>query len=161
MNQLKLLMLLPALGVPLLSADVQAGATANGSLCYEFETSGMMRRGSNGIINYDAGSRIIQCPIPMDHTIPASGSTVTFRVYMFDNNSTSGENISCTGWAYNQNSGQVGMSGTMSSGTGTATFTGSRTATATLSAVSSTHVYVVTCTVPGGAASGIHTVRVS
>jgi len=155
------LMLLLPLGVPLLSSDAWAGATANAGTCYEFAETGMMRRGSNGIINYDAVSQTVICPIPVDHTIPAVGSTVTFRVYMFDNNSTSGANISCTGFAYNQNSGQVGMTAAMTSGSGTATFTGVRTATATLSATANTHTYVVQCTIPGGAASGINNVRVS
>jgi hypothetical protein len=150
MNKLKQLSLLPLLGLGLLSGDVFASAsTASGTHCkplsgtnYAFDNTGIRNTGTPG-----NNTIVVACPIPVDTT--ALGSTVSFRMRVFDNSTSTG--FSCTPYVYNQSGSAVASGATKTTGTSQ---TGSLTLggadwTASVPGNVNTNVYVIQCTMPG------------
>ncbi|WP_437895543.1 hypothetical protein [Sorangium sp. So ce124] len=156
MKKLATLTILPALGLLLSSGDVSAGATMNAAACHL--VNGVdVSRATNAIMNLSSNSMTVHCAIPVDHQL---GGTVTFRVRMFDNNDTNGANTICIGYAHDQDGNGLGETPIIESGTGTFTGSVAKTATITVSPQSASHIYGVSCLIPGGGSSGLQTVRV-
>jgi hypothetical protein len=145
--------LLSALGLALLSGDVQAGAvTASGLLCRPLTNVNQFVYGTNGIANVGSTVEQVTCIIPMDNQV--LGTTVTFQMRVFDNSSTHG--FSCTPSIVTE----VGNNApgtpatprtTAASLTGAVTLGGSGGAwSATLSGSNvNTNVYAISCSMPG------------
>ncbi|WP_437294519.1 hypothetical protein [Sorangium sp. So ce426] len=156
MKKLATFAILPALGLVLSPGDVSAGATMNGAACHLVNGIDVLRA-SNAILNQSSNPITIHCAIPIDHQL---GGTVTFRVRMSDGNDLDGMNTTCVGLAHDQDGNDLGSTSAMVSGTGTFTGTVTRTATLTVSPQSASHMYSVSCAIPGGGSSGLFTARV-
>jgi hypothetical protein len=159
-KKLKQLSLLPLLGVAAVSGDVFASAaTASGTHCkpltgttYAYDNTGIRNTGTPG-----SSTIVVSCPIPMDTT--ALGSTVSFRMRVFDNSFSTG--FSCVPYVYSQSGSLIGSGATKTTGTsqtGAVTLGGSDW-TATVSGNVNTNVYMIQCTMPGNS-SIIYTQRV-
>jgi hypothetical protein len=144
--------LLSALGLVLLSGDVQAGAvTASALLCRPLTNPTNFAYGTQGFANVGSNIEQITCIIPMDNQV--LGSSVSFQLRVFDNSSTQG--FSCSPSIVNEVGNGTGGTGAGSRTTGDA-FTGSSTLgsagawTATVSGSNvNTNVYAITCGMPG------------
>lgn len=147
---------LPALGLALFAADVNAGAaTASGTLCRPLGLS-VLAYGTVGAQNINGGP--VSCAVPMDDV--ALGSSVNFRVQVYDNSFTEG--FSCVPSVVSESGATIK---TAAAKTTPANQVGSFTLTGTVQApwpgsVSgnvNTNMYAMQCYVPPG--SVIYTVR--
>jgi hypothetical protein len=143
-----------------LSGDVFASAaTVSGTHCkplsgstYAFDNTGIRNTGTPG-----SSTIVVACPIPMDPT--ALGSTVSFRMRVFDNSFSTG--FSCVPYVYSQSGSLVSSGTTKTTGTsqtGAVTLGGSDW-TVTVAGNVSTNTYVIQCTMPGNS-SIVYTQRV-
>src|SRR5262245_21395653 len=151
---------LPLFALALLSGDVFASAaTVSGTLCKPLSGT-TFAYDNTGIRNTaipSSNTITVSCPIPMDGT--ALGSTVSFRMRVLDNSTSTG--FSCIPYVYNQSGSLVSAGATKTTGTlqtGTVTLGGSDW-TATVSGNVATNIYTIQCTMPGNN-SIIHTQRV-
>jgi hypothetical protein len=151
---------LPLLALALLPGDVLASAaTVSGTHCkplsgstYAYDNTGIRNTGTPG-----SSTIVVSCPIPMDPT--ALGSTVSFRMRVLDNSTSTG--FSCVPYVYSQSGSLVASGATKTTGTsqtGGVTLGGSDW-TATVSGNVATNVYMIQCTMPGNS-SIIYTQRV-
>jgi hypothetical protein len=144
--------LLSAVGLVLLSGDVQAGAvTASALLCRPLTNPSGFVYGTNGIANVSSNVELVTCIIPMDNQV--LGSTVAFQMRVFDNSSTQG--FSCAPTIINEvgngtGGTDAGARTTTEAFTGTSTLGvfGNWTATVSGSNVN-TNVYAIQCSMPG------------
>jgi hypothetical protein len=152
------LSLLPALGIALLSADVNAGAsTASGTLCRP-AVGTSVAYGTVGVQNVGGIMGNVSCAVPMDDV--ALGSSVNFRVSVYDNSST--DSVSCAPYVVNEQGTTVATAAAKVTGVGA---TGAFTLTGTLGAPwpgavagnVNTNMYAIQCQLPPG--SVIYTVR--
>jgi hypothetical protein len=148
------------LGLALLSGDVFASAaTVSGTHCkplagttYAYDNTGIRNTGTPG-----SNTIVVSCPIPMDSA--ALGPTVSFRMRVLDNSTSTG--FSCVPYVYSQSGSLLSSGATKTTGTsqtGAVTLGGSDW-TATVSGNVNTNVYFIQCTMPGNS-SIIYTQRV-
>lgn len=157
------LSILPALGLALLSSDVNASAsTASGTLCRLLAvTSGVgIAYGTVGAQNSGSGPNLatFSCPVPMDDV--ALGSSVNFRVRVYNNSST--DVTSCTPFVNTENGGTAKTAAAKSTpagsiGTFTLTGTGFSPWPGSVPGNVNTNMYAVQCTLPPG--SVVYSVR--
>jgi hypothetical protein len=164
--------------ISLSAGDAGAGITMSAAHCEPVGPNALsggpdyaaFGRDPNVFMNPQPENVRLICPLPIDHQL---GNTVNFRVRMSDQNSDVGKNITCTGYAFNQDGGGgFPASTTMNSGSANPgggainqTYTGTVVKTATLSVATqaSNHFYSVVCTLPqtmGPAISSLVSVRV-
>ncbi len=141
------LAMIASVGVVGLSAGVANSTSSAGINCVSWGTGNLPGYTPSAALNpnYDNNSILpLACPVDMDHT--PSGSTVTFRLKLFDNSTTKG--FSCTATVYDSNGSAIATSSAMTTPT---TSTGTYTLYKTINVApqSSFNTYAINCQVPG------------
>lgn len=138
------LLVLPALGLGLLSGDVQA-VTASAAFCKAIGPSSAFQYSAMGFANLGVDSSST-CVIPTD---AALGTTVTMELRVFDNSSSAGFNCFA---AVNNEVGNNAASSPITWQSTTDVFVGSQTFTWTVTVPGnvSSNIYAIYCgTIPG------------